>query len=236
MRRTAMFGITLLLAFPRAASAFSEPLLYAEPTLAGGGGGRFFTGSPLDAYSCAVCHEGGSAPSVTLRGFPESYVPGKRYDVELSWSDARKVHALNLEIVDTKGRAAGTLALPSDADVDEDGRCSLNEDEALRDQIAASLATFNDRKIISVLGCGARSLRFQFEAPEDEETIALTASVVRADGEQDREGDGVLEIRRIARVRPDAAKGGLLPLRGGDGLLGLGVGVLAWLAARRRAR
>ena len=59
MRRGALLFASCLLTSSLtagAAHAFSEPLLYPEDPLNGGGGGRFFTGSPLDAYSCAVCH------------------------------------------------------------------------------------------------------------------------------------------------------------------------------------
>ncbi|MEE9384391.1 MAG: hypothetical protein V3V08_13385 [Nannocystaceae bacterium] len=48
------------LGFPSALRAFSEPSSYADPTPEGGGGGRWFTGSVADRYTCDVCH--GSAP------------------------------------------------------------------------------------------------------------------------------------------------------------------------------
>ncbi len=53
------------------AHAYSTPDAYAENPLAGGGGGRWFSGSPADGFGCSICH--GSPP--TQRSFP-MYVTG----------------------------------------------------------------------------------------------------------------------------------------------------------------
>lgn len=182
---------------PRAVHAFSEPLLYSEDPMSGGGGGRFFTGSPLDAYSCAVCHQGAEPPTVRLTGFPTSFVPGKAYDISLTWTHPAAPHALNLEIVDEEGRAAGELALPAPESLTADDRCTFTEDELLKDTPASYLVASETRRIVGVRACGARSLRFVFTAPRTSK-VALTAAVVRADESEDVSGDGVLELRQIA--------------------------------------
>lgn len=220
------------------AAAFSEPLLYAEPTLMGGGGGRFFTGSPLDSYSCVVCHTGAPPPSVNVVGFPESYVPGKTYEVELTWSEPKKPHALNLEIVDEDGRAAGVLSLPAEDELEQDLRCNLAEEAAMREESAANLLERGERTIVGVRPCGARSVRFSFKAP-DERVIALTAAVLRSDESEDASGDGVLELRRIAYRRgeaaPEEAEGCSASPRASSTLVGLLPLLLAALLQRRRA-
>lgn len=223
----------VLAGHPNAAHAFSEPLLYAEPTTAGGGGGRFFTGSPLDSFSCAVCHTGGARPVVTLRGLPESYEPGEKYALELSWTQARDPHAVTLEIVDTEGRAAGTIALPAAEDVGDDARCILSEDPGQRDQVASAIIPFAGREILTVTGCGARNVRFTYTAPEDVRKIALTASIVRSDKSEDIEGDGVLELRRIIE-RERGTQPPVTPSFGVGALAALLVAALGALGVRRR--
>ena len=180
-----------------AAHAFSEPLLYQDDAINGGGGGRFFTGSPLDAYSCAVCHQGAAPPNVTLSGLPKSFEPGMTYDIVLSWTTPTAPHGLNLEIVDVDGRAAGELALPATADLTPGDRCTFTEDPIFKDKQASYLVELGTRSIVGVRACGARSLHFSFTAP-DTAKIALTASVVRSNESKDIKGDGVRELRQIS--------------------------------------
>jgi hypothetical protein len=187
-----------------AAHAFSEPLLYGEDPMNGGGGGRYFTGSPLDAYSCAVCHQGAEPPSVRLSGFPSSFEPGKTYDIALTWTHPAAPHGLNLEIVDVDGRAAGVLALPAVESLTADDRCTFTEDELLKDTQASYLVASETRSIVGVRACGARSLHFAFTAPKAAR-VALTASIVRSDASEDVSGDGVLELRQIAYRKGESA-------------------------------
>lgn len=235
MKRTKIVGLgaLVLATLPSAAHAFSEPLLYPEPTTAGGGGGRFFTGSPLDSFSCAVCHSGGPRPVVTLRGLPESFEPGETYDLELSWTEARNPHAATLEIVDAEGKAAGKLALPDEEDVEDDARCILSEDPAQREQVASAIFPYAGREILTVTGCGARNVRFTYTAPRDARKIALTASIVRSDKSEDIEGDGVLELRRVVE-RDGAGQPGVRPTFEGGALVALLLAALASLVVRRR--
>lgn len=199
MRRSSLYAVCLLggCLTTGAAHAFSEPLLYGEDPLGGGGGGRYFTGSPLDAYSCAVCHQGAEPPTVRLSGFPETFVPGKTYDIAVTWTHPAAPHALNLEIVDAEGRAAGELALPAVESLTADDRCTFTDDDSLKDTPASYLVASESRTIVGVRACGARSLHFAFTAPRTSK-VALTASVVRSDESEDVSGDGVLELRQLA--------------------------------------
>jgi hypothetical protein len=75
---------------PGTAFAFSAPEAYFEAAGAGGGGGRWFTGSQADGFGCSVCH--GAEPSqrtfpLYLTGLPGRYVPEQQYDVQLSWPE-----------------------------------------------------------------------------------------------------------------------------------------------------
>jgi len=63
--------VALLIALaPSAVRAYSDGASFDAPALTGGGGGRHFTGSSADGYSCAVCHGAVSAPAPTIDGLP----------------------------------------------------------------------------------------------------------------------------------------------------------------------
>jgi hypothetical protein len=217
MRRSALYAACLFSCSLTAggARAFSEPLLYSEDPMSGGGGGRFFTGSPLDAYSCAVCHQGAEPPTVRLSGFPTSFVPGKTYDINLTWTHPAAPHGLNLEIVDPEGRAAGEIALPAPDSLTADDRCTFTEDELLKDTQASYVVASETRRIVGVRACGARSLRFAFTAPRTSK-VALTAAVVRSDESDDVSGDGVLELRQIAYRSGEPVPSAGCAVRGSD--------------------
>ncbi len=207
MRYNVLWSSCLLVCSAAAsdAHAFSEPTLYGDEVVNGGGGGRFFTGAPLDGFTCAVCHQGGTPPELTISGFPSRFVPGTSYDIVLSWQHPESPHALNLEVVDSDGRAAGELLLPPEDELQDDDRCILSEDEALRQLQASYLTEFGERTVVGVRGCGARRLHFSFTAP-DTARVALTASVLRADGSDDPKGDGVRALRQVANRVGETAR------------------------------
>src|SRR4051812_24461602 len=73
------------------ARAYSSPDAYTEFPAAGGGGGRWFSGSPADGLGCSVCHS--SAPGqrvfpLYVAGLPLSgYTLAGRQEVVLSWPE-----------------------------------------------------------------------------------------------------------------------------------------------------
>jgi hypothetical protein len=173
---------------PAHAAAFSDYELFPLDPLLGGGGGRFFTGSPVDGLGCSVCHRGAPEPQVLFRGLPAGeYVPGAAYDVEVSWTNAHLPHALALEFVNALGQAAGQLA-PLDASA----RCSGE----LSGEPAVHLTQAAGRTILMLDDCGAANLRFRFTAPADPQLV-FAASVVRSDASETPEGDGVVELRQL---------------------------------------
>jgi hypothetical protein len=107
------------------ARAFSEPLSYFDDAVNGGGGGRWFTGSPAEGYGCSVCHTGlPTQPTwaFLVEGLPAAgYVPGAVYDLRLSWPDfaarARQLRGLMgtpsmgvvAELASETGTASGSL-------------------------------------------------------------------------------------------------------------------------------
>lgn len=190
-----LLGLWLLT--PSMAAAFSDPALFTESTLQGGGGGRFFTGSPVDGYSCAVCHQGGTTPRVNVIGLPvEGYDAGVTYQIEVRWSEPQVSHALTLEMVNLAGQGAGEVVLTPAERVGPLGRCEQSPDG----QVASYLLHTPTRSIVGISDCGAGSLLFNFTAPGDDQ-IAFAATIVRSDSSGTAEGDGVLELSKILRRR-----------------------------------
>src|SRR5207244_2345573 len=54
----------------RHARAFSDVEGFGKPVEQGGGGGRWFTGSATDGFTCGVCHRGGHSPDLNIFGLP----------------------------------------------------------------------------------------------------------------------------------------------------------------------
>jgi len=73
------------------AHAYSTPDAYAEQPVLGGGGGRWFSGSPADGFGCSVCH----APASGQRRFPlhvaglptRGYSPAEKHEILLGWQE-----------------------------------------------------------------------------------------------------------------------------------------------------
>lgn len=189
MKRTVLaLALGICCGSPRRAAAFSDYELFPLDPLLGGGGGRFFTGSPVDGFGCSVCHRGAPEPQVSFRGLPAAeYVPGAVYDVEVSWADPQVPHALALEFVNPLGQAAGQLT-----PLDTSARCSGE----LSGEPAVHLIQAAGRTILTLDDCGATNLRFRFTAPADPQLV-FGASVVRSDASETPEGDGVVELRQV---------------------------------------
>lgn len=184
------------LSVAESARAFSDIERFPQPAQTGGGGGRLFTGSPLDSYTCGVCHRGAlERPKIAVYGLPLSgYLPGQTYDVEIAWENGQFRHALHAEIVNPEGRAGGQLALLDPAQLDPRGRCGSQPDE----QPADYMIEGEGRQIVGVAGCGASHLRFRFTAPDLPE-VTFTGSVVRSDSSVSADGDGVEDLHRVLR-------------------------------------
>jgi hypothetical protein len=129
-RALVVLSVVVLASRALPAAAFSDPTLYGQfpsPTKLGGGGGRYFTGSPADGYGCSVCHTSKVAYTfpVVQYGLPmNGYVPGREYQIRLTWPEATSQSAiatsigrspktgLNAEFVAEDGGNSGRLQLP----------------------------------------------------------------------------------------------------------------------------
>ncbi len=242
MKRTAL-GLLLVLGalFPAGARAFSDPEAFGNPVEDAGGGGRWFTGSAADGYTCKVCHRGAPSPSLEILGLPlEGYLPGISYEITIDWPDTLENAALTAEITNGQGTRAGSLRLPPQNELREEELC-LPVGAGLG---AGEVVELPTRSVLSVPDCGARRVRMLWTAPvQDEGPVWFSGSLVSADAHGDVEGDGVRDFAHVigSPSAPDALSAKIasgctaLPSRHGSPWLAA-LAALALLAWRRRRR
>ena len=183
---------------PSGARAYSKAAAFALPALEGGGGGRHFTGSFADGYTCAVCHGDARAEPPSVDGLPASgFVAGETYELVIAWASEVRTAGLALELVDERGAAAGTIALGGAGQADE----LCRDDGTGATPRAASLVTppavagAGSRSVLIVDGCGATATRFLWTAPATARgSVFLEAAYVRADGTGGPERDATAQL------------------------------------------
>lgn len=219
-----MMGVGVLA--PVLWSAFSTPTSFAQPAIEGGGGGRYFTGSLRDGFTCEVCHGGAEAPALETHGLPERYEPGATYTLELAWPE--DVVGLVGEWVDSEGAGVGTIAVPPDAIVRDLERCAGGLLAIRTAEVDEPVA----RTIFAVPACGAHGARVQWTAPAmDVGTVDVHVAVVVGDGNGDLEHDGTRHLWWTIDGEP-AATGCSV----GHGGSWLAAGIPWFRRRRRRAR
>lgn len=197
-----LLALALLLA-PAHAHAFDTYARYDESTLLGGGGGRYFTGSVQDGFTCAVCHTGGLVPddadveASIPELFVDGYQPGQTYEIRVTLPNTN-ASAVALEVVDLIGAGAGTLTLIPDAMQGDPDRCDR---EPMMEPVAAAhlvdLAA-GSRQVAVVDVCGADQLRVNWTAPDASTgPVWLNAGIVGADRGGTPLGDGVFVYARV---------------------------------------
>lgn len=208
---------------PVAARAFTEPRTYAEEASKGGGGGRWFTGSPAEGHGCSVCHTGARAASLEVVGLPaHGYVPGKRYDVRIAWPEfAARAETLRkrdegppsmglvAELVAESGAGAGVVEIDAAEDAASGELCVVPEgqpatqlfgvrpvDQTTEEGTHCEANELGERCLVAVLSCGARELRLRWTAPVDAQgTIWFAAGFVTTEhARSDVEDDAVAEV------------------------------------------
>lgn len=203
--------VFLILALPQPARAYSSFGDYARSIQEGGGGGKFFTGTPADGYTCDVCHSGAPSASLDVIGLPEAgYIPGQVYEVWFHWPAAAPHVALMAEFADTLGSSAGVISLAPYAHWTEAEKCAQDafpaadlcragaapgccrELEPTRD--ACSFP--GERSLFWMLECGASAARLHWTAPAQPVDVWFSASMLTSNTGNDALGDGVTLLRR----------------------------------------
>ncbi len=124
----------LCAAWAPSAHAYSTPDAFITNPVSGGGGGRWFSGSPADGFGCSVCHTGDASARFPLlvSGLAlDGYEPNTLREIVLSWPEfsqrwkelrpnamapadpAAPAPAMGLiaELVAESGKASGTVEI-----------------------------------------------------------------------------------------------------------------------------
>ena len=209
----AAWAFTLLPCTAQRAAAYSDFRKFAYVTSAGGGGGRFYTGSPADGYTCRICHQGGASPQLRVLGLPvEGYKAGTEYEITVDWWDGDALSTA-IEITDSAGREAGSLRLPPEEGIQDPERCKQDPNEVIAAMLVrvappnhrSELSYFEAcgkedhpddcRQVVSVPPCGSGRVRFAWRAPSAETgPVWFSGAVVASNDDGDTTGDGVAEI------------------------------------------
>jgi hypothetical protein len=235
------------------ARAYTEPRSYLAPAQEGGGGGRFFTGSPAEGYACSVCHVSAERERVELRGLPEAgYVPGVTYELRLAWPEyARRADQLRergegppsmslvTELVAESGEGAGVIEISGGRDAEPSELCALPlgqqgtvlfalrpGEEAAESGTRCEANALGQRCVAAVLSCGVRELRLKWTAPKTwQGAIWFSAGFVATDAVSgDPGGDAVTELTRVLMPAASDAARYQSTLRGDCAVTALGPG------------
>jgi hypothetical protein len=192
-----LFG-SILLGLCARAQAFQSPARFLDdPVAKGGGGQRFFTGSPADGYTCKVCHTPGEPVHVDIIGFPvDGYVPGRSYPIVVDWPDDLKAVGLNAEFTDQSGAALGELFVPDVTQLTPADLCSVGK------QSGAGVFPLPMRAVAMVGECGQHQTTLVWKAPVVAQAgpAWFSGSLVVSDSNADVGGDRVTDFRRALSV------------------------------------
>lgn len=201
-------------AAPRRVFAYSDVDFFGITAPGGGGGGRHFTGSPVDGYTCAACHEGGTSPAIRVLGLPlAGYKQGGSYEITIDWSDCIEHFAAAVELTDMTGKRAGKLRLPATDERQDPELCeatiALGADvvrvppEDMATQLGfcggdKGVLPVDCRQVVHVRSCGSQRLRFLWSAPVGNfGPIWFSGAAVAADNDGSDRGDGVAEFAQV---------------------------------------
>ncbi|MGQ0384443.1 MAG: choice-of-anchor V domain-containing protein, partial [Gammaproteobacteria bacterium] len=141
--------------------------------------------------SCLACHSGNAlndpAGMLTLGGFPERYVPGQRYELELALSRSGGIATAGFQLavrLATGNTQAGTLNVP---EPDTSGVALLEERGV---QFA-----YHRRADASRADAGSFRWKISWTAPESAGDVILHAAAVAGDGDESQLEDYVYSLK-----------------------------------------
>jgi hypothetical protein len=187
-------SLSLMPSLNSVAHAFSSVTTYSDDAANGGGGGRWFTGSPAEGYDCSVCHTSHIAYSFPLyqTGLPlNGYVPGVAYTVRLTWPEAadaeqknkaaglRPLTSLNAEFLAEDGEGSGItevqpeFAMPNENCDAQVGAASVyaasvfqTSGDSATSTNSCTASETGQRCLVTLQACGAQALRVRWTAPD----------------------------------------------------------------------
>lgn len=224
--RTVIRALAIVMA-PSVALAYSDPAMFTGPVGEGGGGGRYFTGSRAEKYSCSVCHHGGDAPRFVVDPLPEQLEAAGRYTLVIHWDDPQSPQGLQLELATETG-ADPSVTIPAGMTLPATSRC-----EGSATGLPAVYATdVGNRRIVGVEDCGASRVEVSFIATGG--PIEVSIGGVRSNEDGTPDGDGVFEDRFV--LSPSLRAGGAGCAAGGEPAGTMLPFIVALLLRRRRSR
>ena len=191
-------ALGLWLCLPTTAHAFRDHLTFGLTSVEGGGGGRYFTGSRRDGYTCAVCHVDETppvtTPSIAVVGLPEDgYGLDESYVLTVELPDAEGSSGA-IEITDRFGAGVGTLTA-AEAPAVEDLCTPV---DTMPGSPGVFVVPLEARRMVAVANdCGVERLRVTWRAPaEPAGPVFVHAVVVAADGDILPPGDATAVLER----------------------------------------
>ena len=204
--RNAVCACVFALLWASPVYAFSDPFAYTDAPEAGGGGGRWYTGSVADGYACDSCHAGGEPADLRVIGLPlDGYTPGSAYEVTVQWPVVVEHVALIAEFTDEEGVTSGTIQVPRWDAMQPAELCGPD----LGSFPASEVQDSDDgRQLLSVIDCGATASRFLWTAPTSTNgDVWFNLGFVSADGDGDATGDGVTLVAQPLPSRRSGDRG-----------------------------
>ena len=198
-RRLALMGALCVASITGRAEAFRLPTNFNQSAAVGGSGGRYFTGSPTDRYTCKVCHVSVAPPQIQITGLPfAGYTPGQTYAFLIDWDDTLPSVAYNIEMTDGAGHAFGTFSLPPDS--------ALAPAELCGPKAGATILPGPERTLAILPECGAHqsTILWTAPAPTQDASGRLTApeawfsgSLLVSDKDGSVAGDAVMDLSHV---------------------------------------
>jgi len=187
------------------ALAYSGSVSFDIPAIAGGGGGRRFTGSVQDGYTCTVCHQQGDDIPLLIEGLPrDGYEPEREYAIRISWPERPEGlprSSFALEWTDPLGQVSGSLAIPPLSTWPASDLCDGDQSP---ETTSIMMRDYGDleRQVLSSDACARIGLNMLWTAPAaGAGTVRLQATAVHANFDGTPGGDSSSETTLLLNQR-----------------------------------
>jgi len=178
MRGALIIGLTLLFAVAGARAWHTGASFHAAPG-AGGGGGVFYTGSPLDrGWTCAACHV--DAPGrlrVDIQSEPDLFV-SRTYTAGQSYALTIRIRNEELGLQSGRSNFNGMALSVLDDEALPLGRLSGGDEFFIRSNASGTAAFIASQSTTA----GQTEWTFSWTAPDAEAAVPLTFYLAVVDG------------------------------------------------------